>query len=148
MCRPCVRRGGLQDSGFVACFPSPPRRARLRYVVPGGTGAFVRVGVQWKDAKLGHPTASSQHKRTPPPRQRKAGWATLSCKLIRINELTGWATRLPGRGRSHRLASNRWTRTWAPGDCAPVPFVLSNRASRESNTGIASLGESPSVRHI
>src|SRR5271165_4035878 len=100
MCRPCVRRGGLQDSGFVACFPSPPRRARLRYVVPGGTGAFVRVGVQRKDAKLGHPTASSQHKRTPPPRQRKAGWATLSCKLIRINELTGWATRevrAPGR---------------------------------------------------
>jgi len=27
-----------------------------------------------------------------PPRQKKAGWATLSYKFIRNNKLTGWAT--------------------------------------------------------
>ena len=27
-----------------------------------------------------------------PPRQRKAGWGTLSCKFICNNKLTGWAT--------------------------------------------------------
>src|SRR5271166_2816438 len=32
-------------------------------------------------------------KGTPPPRQKKAGWGTLSCKFLLTNKLTGWATR-------------------------------------------------------
>jgi len=39
------------------------------------------------------PWVSSLNKRKAPPRQQKAGWATLSWKFIAINKLTGWATR-------------------------------------------------------
>ena len=31
--------------------------------------------------------------RKDPPRQKKAGWATLSCKFIASSKLAGWATR-------------------------------------------------------
>ena len=69
-----------------------PTRAGVARVGLFGSGTTV----VWFDNENLHSARELESlypERKTPPRQKKAGWGTLSCKFIAINKLTGWATR-------------------------------------------------------
>jgi hypothetical protein len=51
MCRPCVRRGGLRDSGLMAAYPALKRRAVIFRALPGLQTQWSVVGCQSKAQK-------------------------------------------------------------------------------------------------